>query len=346
MLLSAPTEVFWCVTNQCNLNCRFCLSSSTRFKQADELTPQQREFVLQELIDNKILKVYLTGGEPMLCPELMFFIKQLRKSGIFIELTTNATLLNEEKICRLIDYDTNRVQISLNGANEETNDLLMGNSYRKIWKNLALLQKHGLRTHVKVTVVSQNIFEIPALVQKLTHIGINHIDISEVHPLGRAFENWQLLKVEPDELTLLRETIMELQRKTGISLSFHSPTLQLLEDRIPARCSAGQSDASSCQILSDGNVIPCAFALVWDVKNNIMDGGLRECWQGLKKYQLFQNPDLLQGKCATCYKKADCAGGCRAIAYLFSGEIWGDYPFCPLTKENVHYEQQEKVAAA
>ncbi len=346
MMLSAPTEVFWCVTNQCNLHCRFCLSSSTKHKQIDELTAHQREFVLNDLIENNVLKVYLTGGEPMLCPDIYFYIEQLRKHDIFVELTTNATLLSEEKIHRLKDIGTNRVQISLNGAHPETNDVLMGTSYENIMENLALLQKYALRTHVKVTAVSQNISEIPSLINQLVDFGIDHIDISEVHPLGRAFENWALMKVASEELAQLRDRVTDLQRATQKSISFHSPTLQLQEDGIPARCTAGQSDASSCQILSNGNVIPCAFASVWDVENNILDGGLRICWPGLKKYRLFQNSENLQGKCAACSAREECAGGCRAIAYLFSGKIWGEYPFCPLNEEKVYHEHQEEVAAA
>jgi len=346
MLLSAPTEVFWCVTNRCNLRCRFCLSRSTRFRQANELNATQREFVLSQLIDGKVLKVYLTGGEPMLCPEIMSYIARLRGAGVFVELTTNATLLNEERIRRLRNLDLSRVQVSLNGAQERTNDALMGKSHRRIWANLALLQKHGLRTHVKVTVVRQNLREIERLVRQLVRSGVDQVDISEVHPLGRAFDNWELLRVDWEDLLRMRENIAVFQKQTGRSVSFHSATLQVYEDGVPAECTAGRPDASACQILPDGNVIPCAFASVWDVSNNIMERGLESCWQAMTRYQYFQNPDLLEGRCATCLRKMECAGGCRALAYLFTGKIWGEYPFCPLNQERVKHEQQKEMAVA
>ena len=347
MFLKSPTEVFWSVTNQCNLNCNFCLADSCQKISTKELSSEQKSYVLNELIKNKVLKVYITGGEPLTCPDILDYIKVLRDNNVFIELTTNATLLTKSIISRLKEYKTNRIQVSINGSNPEINDAIMGRSFNSIWKNLELLVEAGLSTHVKVTAIEQNFDDIPVLVTQLAGIGVEHVDISEVHPLGRAQKTWSSIKLENDQLVQLKESLDDIYETTNMSLSFHSPTMLLHEDGLPASCSVGLPNSHSCQIMYNGQVIPCAFGSVWRIRNNILDGGLQKSWQGLKKFRRYLKPELLQGQCADCEFQYQCGGGCRAIAYLFSGKIWGEYPFCPkINKKELKNGCQREMAKA
>jgi len=342
MRLNSPIEIYWCVTNRCNLSCVFCLTDSAA-SSPDELDVHQRDFILQEIIGQRVLKVYLTGGEPLMVAEIFDYIEQLRHANIFVELTTNGTLLNAQNIRRLKRLDVNRIQLSLNGATEFLNDQLMGHSFRAIVENLHLLLAASISTHVKVTATRVNIHDIPQLVRLLMQIGVSEIDISEVHPLGRAFEKWRVLAPAITDLEKLESNLKLLPEYQQHQITFHSPTLQLLEQEFPSVCTVGSDAGYSCLISAQGQVLPCAFASVWRMENNILTSGLNASWHGLNKFKQFVNPVRLIGKCADCDIREDCKGGCRALALMFSGDVRGEYPFCNYRGHKEAYEDMEKT---
>jgi len=342
MLLNSPVEVFWCVTNRCNLNCNFCLTRSTKTDNSD-LSVEQRNFILHEIFENNVLKVYLTGGEPMLCPELFDYIRQLKEHNIFIELTTNGTLLDVNAIKKLKDYDINRVQLSLNGSNAYINDRLMGRSFARIVKNIGLLISNQVPTQVKVTVTRENLQNILELIRFLVSIGVTNIDLSEVHPLGRAFDNWNRIAPNIKDLAKLQNEIEQTPEYLQFDISFHSPSLLLEKNQVPSTCSMGAENTYSCLILANGDVIPCAFAMVWQIPNNICPNGLLQSWRGLTKFKQYVNPSRLTGKCATCDLKNRCKGGCRAMVYLFTNNLWAENPFCNYNSNEEIFNEYKRM---
>jgi radical SAM protein with 4Fe4S-binding SPASM domain len=329
MILKSPLEIFWCVTNRCNLRCAFCLSESGSDIHENELSAQEREYVLREIIENKTLKVYITGGEPLVCAETLYYIEELKKNNIFVELTTNGTLLDHDTVSHLKAMGVNRVQVSLNGSSPSINDPLMGRgSFQRILKTIEMLLENNIETHVKITAVRQNMQDIPDTIRMLHRKGLEQIAVMELVLLGRGFHDREGMMPSVQELLQLRSAINALKERDGLSISLASHTLDRVEHGRPVFCTVGQETSHGCLITSTGSVIPCASAVVWEENNNIMDLGLRGAWNNLGLYQKYVDPDKLKGKCASCSIKTGCGGGCRALAYLDSKEIWGEYPLC------------------
>ncbi len=78
---------------KCNKNCRFCYVPKNINKTMDKKTAEK---VLKFIDENKIEKVQLLGGEPTLNKEILeFFIKELNKRNIKVEINTNGYYLND-----------------------------------------------------------------------------------------------------------------------------------------------------------------------------------------------------------------------------------------------------------
>jgi len=328
MRFAAPLEVTWSITNRCNLSCRFCLSEASA-NAADDLPSEQRERILEQIVEARVLNLYFTGGEPLLVPELPAYVARCRAASVHVTVTTNGTLLTPERVATLRDAGVNHVQVSINGSRPEINDRLMSPSYTAILQGLANLNAAGVAPRIKVTVTRENVADMPALVRLLDDFETEHIRLFEVGPLGRGHRNYAGLRPTLEELQTLGRWVAEEGAGLRSRVAFLSFTLGALEDGRSAACSLGNPNICSCQILHDGNLVPCTYAQVLPESNRIQDHGLVGAWNRLPLYRRYLDPNRLQGKCGRCEYKAECKGGCRGLAYLEGRGEWVQDPLCP-----------------
>ncbi len=109
------------VTDHCNLNCIYCSADSIPFLPRSEiLSYEEIQRVVQVAASMGISKVRLTGGEPLLRPELSKLVGMLsRIEGIDdISLTTNGILLGKYSV-ELKEAGLKRVNVSLDTLKED-----------------------------------------------------------------------------------------------------------------------------------------------------------------------------------------------------------------------------------
>lgn len=101
------------ITNICNLKCSFCPPHhrENRFMSFDQFK------IILEKINDYTNYIYLhVKGEPLLHPEFNNFVKFANENGFQINLTTNATLLNQH--LSITKY-LRQINISLHATNSE-----------------------------------------------------------------------------------------------------------------------------------------------------------------------------------------------------------------------------------
>ena len=90
-LLDFPNKVASTVfTGGCNLRCPFCHNGSLVLHPADEV-PVSEVLAYAKKRAGVLDGICITGGEPLLQPDLADFIRQLRGLGLAIKLDTNGT---------------------------------------------------------------------------------------------------------------------------------------------------------------------------------------------------------------------------------------------------------------
>ena len=125
------------VTDRCNFRCGYCMPKDKygrdhQFLQRKELlTFEEIETIAREFIKLGVVKLRLTGGEPLVRHDLEGLIERLKNiEGLEdIGLTTNASLLTAERAARLRDAGVNRINISLDALDPVTFGQLNGVGY-------------------------------------------------------------------------------------------------------------------------------------------------------------------------------------------------------------------------
>lgn len=103
------------LTEKCNLRCQYCMPA-----EGVPLTPRDNILTTREIIDladifvsNGVDKIRLTGGEPLVRPDIDDVVAALGQKVSTLAMTTNGMALSSRRVSRLQSFGLNAVNISL-----------------------------------------------------------------------------------------------------------------------------------------------------------------------------------------------------------------------------------------
>lgn len=140
----------------CNMRCRMCYIQKDREQMEKEgkmLTCDEWLHIAQNLKENGILFLLLTGGEPLLFPEFERFYISLMKMGFVVTINTNGTLIDEHFADLFEKYPCRRLNITVYGKDNETYGTLCGNpeGYDQVMRGIGLLQERHVAVKINYT---------------------------------------------------------------------------------------------------------------------------------------------------------------------------------------------------
>src|SRR5436305_3367749 len=172
---------------RCNLSCAYCNEYDDVSKPVPVETMYGRIDRLAELGTTIIT---ISGGEPLLHPELDLIISRIRQHGIIAGMITNGYLLTAERIHGLNKAGLDHLQISIDNVKPED---ISKKSLKVLDKKLQLLSEHAV-FHVNINSVVGGGIHNPtdaltvgkrALELGFTStVGIIHDGEGQLHPLG------------------------------------------------------------------------------------------------------------------------------------------------------------------
>ena len=131
---------------RCNLACTYCNEFDDFSKPVPIETMYER---LDRLAELGTTIITISGGEPLLHPELDAIIARIRKHGMIAGMITNGYLLTAERIQRLNHAGLEHLQISIDNVNP---DDVSKKSLKVLDKKLQLLAEHA-EFHVNINSV-------------------------------------------------------------------------------------------------------------------------------------------------------------------------------------------------
>src|SRR6202049_5060144 len=172
---------------RCNLACTYC----NEFDDFSQPVPTEEMFRrIDKLGELGTAVVTISGGEPLLHPELDDIIRRIRSNGMIAGLITNGYLLVAERIQRLNRAGLEWLQISIDNVNP---DEVSKKSLKVLDKKLQLLAEHA-EFHVNINSVvgggvshPQDALTIGRRALELgfsSTIGIIHDGSGQVQPLS------------------------------------------------------------------------------------------------------------------------------------------------------------------
>lgn len=170
----------------CNLKCEMC--NHWRETREPPVTAERFKEVIAELAEMGTKKLHISGGEPMLRPQIPEFVALASSLGIKVTMTTNGTLVTKEKAKALVEGGLRGVNISIDSPNRKMHERIRGveGAFKATTKAVGLFQryKHKGKLTIRInTVVSRTNYEtlesLPELAHELGADGINLIPVDD-----------------------------------------------------------------------------------------------------------------------------------------------------------------------
>lgn len=284
---------------------------------------------------NPNLLLILTGGEPLLRPDLVVISRAAATVGMTVVVGTNGTLLSAQLAGALRENGVKGVGISLDAARRpELHDRLRGRTgaWQGAVDGLRAAAEAGLQIAVHTSVFRWNREEIPAIGELAAQLGARAWNVYFLVCTGRGQE---LTDLTPDEYEAQLHQLKKIQRALSDRLLMavrcapqyrrvvaQDPLPMLPFHAYPSGCPAGIHYA---RIGPGGEVTPCPYMPL--EAGRLSKQTFREIWQGSPLLLRLRDRERLGGKCGECFYRDEC-GGCRARALAARGDPMGEDPSC------------------
>jgi mycofactocin radical SAM maturase len=323
--LDAPICLTWEITYGCNLACIHCLSSSGR-RDPRELSTAEAKAVIDELHDLQVFYVNIGGGEPTIRPDFYELVDYSVAQGVGVKFSTNGSTITPARAQRLAGSDYVDVQISIDGADEATNDAVRGpGSFRSARRAMDALAHAGFGAFkISVVMTRHNIPQLDALEALAQGYGAQ-LRLTRLRPSGRGADTWsELHPTQQQQVELYHWLVDRPGVLTGDSF-FH---LSALGEPLPGLnlCGAGRV---VCLIDPVGDVYACPFVLHPEFRaGSVRDaGGFARVWRHSDLFTELRQPTSA-GACASCGSYDACQGGCMAAKFFTGLPLDGPDPEC------------------
>ncbi|MFC1839460.1 mycofactocin radical SAM maturase [Thermodesulfobacteriota bacterium] len=320
--LRAPVNVTWEISLKCNLHCVHCLSDSGDVVK-NELSTSECMKLIDELTALKVFQVNIGGGEPFIREDFIDLLDYSHKKGLVTCVSTNGTVINDSISKRLSSMEMLYLQVSLDGATEETNDRIRGKgTYRKVINAMESLAASGVRFSINTVLTRINFEQLETLRDLAGQYG-SELRVSRFRPSGRGKSSKSDLGPTAEQLERFAEWLdrHDLVR-TGDS--FFCLTSDNRRHKGLDMCGAAKM---TCCVSPDGNVYPCAFLQEPPfLSGNVRENSFKNIWDDSPVFNQFRNINVKS--CVECYRFDVCRGGCPAMAYHTYHDINMPDPEC------------------
>jgi MoaA/NifB/PqqE/SkfB family radical SAM enzyme len=179
--------VIWNLIRRCNLTCKHCYAFSADHDYPGELSTQQVFGVMDDLKAFKVPALILSGGEPLLRPDIFEMAERAKAMKFYVGLSTNGTLIDEPLAERIHATGFDYVGISLDGIGA-THDKFrrLDGAFDRSLGAVRHLQKLGTKVGLRFTMTELNAFDLPKLLQLMRDEGVDKFYFSHLNYAGRG----------------------------------------------------------------------------------------------------------------------------------------------------------------
>lgn len=362
--------VVWNITRTCNLRCIHCYADSHAERYPGELSWEQCCAVIDDLADYKVNALLLSGGEPLLHPQLPQLLERATERGLKVTISTNGTRITPDLARLFKKLGVAYVGISLDGIGA-VHDKFRGvqGAFEGAIRGFRLCEEVGQKTGLRLTLTRNNVQCMEQILGFIEQEGIQRVCFYHLVPTGRGVD---VACLKPEEaraaMDMLidraeawhksgqtRELLTVTQPADGIYLLLRQlregnplaeQTLRLLSWNGGGANSSGRGIAN---IDTQGNIHPDQF---WQsvTLGNVKTQKFSDVWEASSEPSAAQLNELrgsdtpeerqkkLSGRCATCKHFRLCGGGFRTRAAFANGHWYGSDPGCYLTDEETQID--------
>ncbi len=350
--------VIWNLVRRCNLTCKHCYSISADKDFPGELSTQEVFDVMDDLKAFHVPVLILSGGEPLLRPDIFDIARRAKGMGFYVGLSTNGTLIDATNIDAIDAIGFDYVGISLDGiqATHDTFRRKQG-AFDASMQGIRLCRERGIKVGIRFTLTQDNAHELPLLLQLMEDESIDKFYLSHLNYAGRGNRNRKddaVHEATRRAMDLLLDACWRDQTQgrhkefvTGNNdadgvylLLWVRKNFPHLESHMRAKLAQWGGNSSGVNISNIDNLGNVHPDTMWWNHNlgNVRERPFSEIWMdtsdtimaGLKAH-----PRKVGGRCGACQYFDICGGNTRVRAWQVSGDPWAEDPGCYLEDEEI-----------
>jgi pseudo-rSAM protein/SPASM domain protein len=348
--------VVWNCTKPCNLYCDHCYAAADTECAPGELTTAEGKTLLDELADYGVPVVLFSGGEPLVREDLAELVAYATDRGIRPVLSTNGTLITEERARELKAAGLQYAGISVDGL-PERNDEFRGQegAFDAALRGIEACLDVGLKTGLRYTITKHNADDLERIVALLHDVGLDRFCFYHLDYGGRGDEIRDV-DLTPEQRREAVETVCEMTRNyhargdeiETLLVGNYADAAYLVEyarehlgedsaRRIYGYLQRNGGDPTGERVAdidyqgnvhltqfwqgySLGNVRDRPFGAIWEDESNPLLRALRN------------REDHLGEQCQSCQYRDICRGGSRLRALSVHDDPFAPDPQCYLTE--------------
>jgi radical SAM protein with 4Fe4S-binding SPASM domain len=317
-----PLILSWNVTRECNLKCSHCYINAVDRKLENELTTEEGKRLIDQICEVSRPLLILSGGEPLLRPDVYELIKYGSSKGLKMGLGSNGSLIDVAVAKKLKEAGITTVSISLDSHIAAQHDDFRGviGSWEKAVNAIKVLHANNVLVQVNTSLTHDNYDQIDDIMSFSESIGVENFHLFFLVPTGRGVK---LDDISPQKYEhMITTTFAKVSKhRLNVRPSCAPQFMRIaqgmgLDMRQWIRgCIAGMY---YCRIYPNGDITPCPYLPV--KVGNVREKSFKEIWQNVDMFKKLRDPRTLTGKCGKCDYKMLC-GGCRARAYGLSADF-------------------------
>jgi len=361
--------VIWNLIRRCNLTCKHCYSISADKDFPGELNTEQVFTTMDDLKQFKVPVLILSGGEPLLRPDIYDISHRAKEMGFYVGLSTNGTLITKDNIKQIAEVGYDYVGISIDGM-EKTHDMFRRRqgAFKESMQGIDLCKENGIKVGMRFTLTQDTVPELPDILNLMNEREIDKFYLSHLNYAGRGNKNRKddvFHKITRNAMDLLfdtcwdniqngndREFVTGNNDADGVFLmqwvKRNIPEIYMQkEEELRTRLENWGGNASGVNISNIdnlGNVHPDTFW--WDYNlGNVKERAFSDIWKDTSDPLMAgfkQKERPLKGRCAECEHKKICGGNTRVRAYSLTGDPWEEDPACYLSDEEIGVEDSNR----
>jgi Fe-coproporphyrin III synthase len=350
--------VIWNLIRRCNLTCQHCYSISADKDFPGELSTEEVFTVMDDLKAFRVPVLILSGGEPLLRPDIFDIARRAKTMGFYVGLSSNGTLITENNIAAIADIGFDYVGVSLDGI-EATHDKFRRKqgAFKESVHGIRLCRDAGIKVGVRFTLTQDNAHDLPALLQLVEDEGIDKFYLSHLNYAGRGNINRKhdaFLETTRKAMDLLFDTAW-LYAESGRHKEFVTGNNDAdgvyllywvrrnfphLEDHVRAKLAQWGGNSSGVNVANIdnlGNVHPDTMWWHYNL-GSVRQRRFSEIWRDTSDplmAGLKASPRQINGRCGNCAHFDICGGNTRVRAQQLSGDPWAEDPACYLSDAEI-----------
>ncbi|MBL7147679.1 MAG: radical SAM protein [Nanoarchaeota archaeon] len=317
--LNKPDWVSVNLTLKCNLKCSMC---QTCYEVKDELTTEEIKDLMEQVEEWDVKTFNAIGGEPFVRPDIMELLEYASKKKFYTTITTNGTLIDKQRAEKLADWDKITLIFSIDGFEEEHDNIRGGGSFKKAVETIKAIRKFEKENnlhpkHISVNCIIhdrnfKNLIDFMGFIKSLGANGVQFLGLFDLKK-NKNLSLW----IRESKLNEFNTAIDKLcgyikNDNSGFNYANSVKNLQLFKkyysktlDSNELKCYNGLKEF---YINSDGNGIMCDGKLnfIANKMGNIRKDSLKNIWKSKKAKEMRKKIKNCKHPCIQeCYLRQD-----------------------------------------